>query len=146
MAKIDDSRIEKMDTTLNGIHILIAEDDESFKDSIGFFLTSLGATVEFASDGVEAISKANQGCFDLVFMDLTLPKLDGESAVRALRSEAFATPIIAMSAHSASSRQGRCMEAGFSDYLAKPFGLDEIIQKIETHLLKDEGKKTAQKV
>jgi len=121
---------------LDDVCILIAEDDESFKDSLGFFLSSLGAVVEFASDGAEGVSKALAGNYDLVFMDLTLPKMDGETAVKTLRSNSYSKPIIAMSAHSASARKTHCLEIGFTDYITKPFGLDEIIKKIEEHLPK----------
>ena len=124
------------DTTLDQVQILIAEDDECFKDSLGFFLTSLGAVVEFASDGAEGVNKALAGKFDIVFMDLTLPKMDGETAVQVLRKASFPTPIIAMSAHSAAARKAHCLEIGFSDYITKPFGLDELLQKIEAHLPK----------
>ena len=80
-----------------------------------------GCTVQTAADGHEALDAMAAARFDLVFMDMRMPHLDGPGAARALRARGDRTPIIALTANAFAEDRERCYMAGMDDYLAKPF-------------------------
>ncbi len=105
--------------------ILLAEDSPDNQILISTFLRKLGAEVEVAENGREAVAlalSAEQSAepFDLVLMDMQMPELDGYGAARQLRAEGFTGPIIALTANAMGGDQQRCLEAGCSDYASKP--------------------------
>jgi signal transduction histidine kinase/CheY-like chemotaxis protein/HPt (histidine-containing phosphotransfer) domain-containing protein len=105
--------------------ILLAEDSPDNQVLISTFLRKVGAEVEVAENGREAVALAlsaeqSAAPFDLVLMDMQMPELDGYGAARQLRAEGFAGPIIALTANAMGGDQQRCLEAGCSDYASKP--------------------------
>ncbi|WP_159674152.1 response regulator [Andreprevotia sp. IGB-42] len=109
---------------LAGLRILLAEDTEVLREFEQELLLSLGAEVELAVNGREAVRAAiaPSSRFDLVLMDVQMPELDGLQAcreIRALRS-AEELPIIALTAHAMIEEQRRCLAAGMNDHMAKP--------------------------
>ena len=96
----------------------------------GTFWTRAGATVKIASDGREAVDMVEQSSgdeFDLVFMDIQMPILNGHEAVRELRKMGFEMPIVALTAAAMKGEKKACIDAGCDDYLTKPIDSEVLI-------------------
>jgi signal transduction histidine kinase/DNA-binding NarL/FixJ family response regulator/HPt (histidine-containing phosphotransfer) domain-containing protein len=115
--------------------ILLAEDSPDNQLLISNFLRKLGAAVEIAADGCQAVDRALAAeaagvPFDLVLMDMQMPELDGYEATRHLRSQDFVRPIIALTANAMGGDQQRCLDAGCSDYASKPIDRRRLVAQI----------------
>lgn len=117
------------------VKILIAEDNADLRDIMVHVLVAEGAEVECVSDGRMAIEFATDGSFDIILMDLTLPKVSGEMAMQTLKQSGIVIPIIALSAYPESEKKSQCLGQGFDDYISKPFELDAFIDKIKANLV-----------
>jgi CheY-like chemotaxis protein len=93
-------------------------------------LTKMGHEVILAKNGNEAVAKSAELLFDLVFMDVQMPELDGLEATRLIRRREESTghhvPIVAMTAHAMQGDDEHCREAGMDGYLSKPLGYRDI--------------------
>ena len=105
-----------------GMRILIAEDNEMNRIISQELLLATGLVLEFAENGQEAVTKAQNNYFDIIFMDLQMPKMDGLAATRAIRQlqDYVSTPIIAMTGNAFIEDQQACFAAGMNDFLGKP--------------------------
>jgi two-component system, sensor histidine kinase len=86
---------------------------------------------EFANNGAEAVSSTLDGNFDLVLMDIQMPVLDGNQAMRALRSAGYAGPIVALTAHAMNDERAKAFDAGCDDYLIKPIDKSRLLGALE---------------
>jgi CheY-like chemotaxis protein len=112
------------------LNVLVAEDSEANRMLIVTFLEAAGHTVEIAVDGTEACERAAAKRFDVILMDVQMPRCDGLTATRAIRSAAGPcqdVPIIAVTAHAMADDRARCLEAGMDDYLTKPLGAETLL-------------------
>ena len=119
-----------MHTNLSGVKILLAEDTEDTRLLISLFLNRAGANVEVAVNGFEAYTKAAAGDFDLVLMDIQMPIMDGYKVTKKLRSEGYAKPIIALTAHAMTDERQRSIDAGCDEHLTKPVDRVSLIKNI----------------
>ena len=104
-------------------HILVVEDNRINALVVGAFLTAGGYTFDLAGDGLEALDALDKAHYDLVLMDVQMPRLDGLSATREIRRRAdpgLRLPIIAMTANAMKEDEAHCREAGMDDYMSKP--------------------------
>jgi signal transduction histidine kinase/ActR/RegA family two-component response regulator len=114
------------------VSILLAEDNPVNQELLKIILTKAGYYVEVADNGIEAVEKysANPEKFDLIFMDIQMPEMDGTEATKAIRDRGFKTiPIIALTAHAIKGDREKYLEAGMNDYISKPVK-KEIIYEI----------------
>jgi signal transduction histidine kinase/CheY-like chemotaxis protein len=100
--------------------VLVAEDTETNQMLIKLLLEKMGLDVTLVGDGVEAVNVARKKEFDLIFMDIHMPNMNGYDATRALRKRGVATPIIALTANAMKGDDSKCFAAGCNDYLTKP--------------------------
>jgi two-component system cell cycle response regulator DivK len=116
--------------------ILVVEDNADNMTLITDVLHSLGYTVLSAKDGEEGVKAAQTEKPDLILMDLSLPRMDGWTAARTIKSEpALAEiPIIALTAHAMSGDRERALEAGCNDYVSKPINLRDLMSKLRQYL------------
>ena len=122
---------------LSGKKILIVDDNLLNIKTLKKTLKKCNLIIEECYNGKEAIDKININQYDLVLMDLSMPVMTGEEAIRVLRSYSdFVTPIIAISANAVSDIEQKVIEMGFDDYLIKPYVKEQIIEKIE-YMIKD---------
>ncbi|KAK4184458.1 transcription factor prr1 [Podospora australis] len=122
--------------------ILLVEDDKTCARIGSKFLSHMDCSVETARDGLEAVEKINQDAerFDLIFMDIIMPHLDGVSATAMIRMVAQNLPIIAMTSNIRQEDITTYFQFGMNDVLAKPFtrdGMIRILKKHLTRMLKD---------
>jgi len=98
-------------------------------------LAQSGMMVDTANNGKEAVEMANDNEYDLIFMDIQMPEMDGYEATRNIRKIASYenTPIIAMTANVMEEDKANCMEAGMNGHISKPLDLDNIIAEIEKY-------------
>ena len=97
-------------------------------------LKRLGLQVTIAEDGNEALQKVMTRQFDLIFMDIQMPHMNGYEATQAIRKEGITTPIIALTANAMKGDDKKCLDAGCDDYLAKPIDRRKLLEKIRKHL------------
>ena len=100
--------------------ILLVDDNEVNREVLGEMIRRLGHRVTLAWDGEEALSALAREKFDLVFMDVQLPGIDGLEATRRFRAAGGTTPIVALTAHSTRDDAERCIAAGMRSVLVKP--------------------------
>jgi PAS domain S-box-containing protein len=116
--------------------ILLAEDQLVNQKVAVHMLKRLGHTVRVAPDGKQAIAALESGEFDLVLMDVQMPKMDGYEAVRIIREREATTckhiPIIALTAHAMQGDRERCLNNGFDGYLPKPIRQRDLDAAIES--------------
>jgi two-component system, OmpR family, response regulator len=114
---------------------LIIEDDTDNAQYVATGLRELGWAVSLCRDGVGAIDRAFEESWDLIILDRMLPnELDGLSILRTLRSLGRKTPVVILSALSATDERVRGLKAGCDDYLTKPFAFSELAARIEAVL------------
>ncbi len=133
------SRAKKDDAHLHdatGIRVLLVEDNEMNQQVATELLQSAGAIVTVANHGGEAVKILTEGDqappFDVVFMDLQMPEMDGFTATRLLRRDPRLQkfPIIAMTAHALVEERQRCLDAGMNDHVSKPIDPDNLFSTL----------------
>ncbi|MCV0416146.1 MAG: response regulator [Brevundimonas sp.] len=103
-----------------GVRVLLVEDNPVGALLARTLLRREGCTVETAATGEEAVAALKRARYDLVFMDMRMPGMDGPTAARAIRAAGDATPILALTANAFSEDRRLCLEAGMNDHLVKP--------------------------
>ncbi|WP_005035385.1 response regulator [Holophaga foetida] len=116
--------------------ILLVEDNEMNRDVLSRLLKRRGYELFFAEDGESAIQMTLELAPDLILMDISLPKMDGNEATQHLRAQSACAhlPIIALTAHAMASDRDKAMAAGCTDYETKPVDFPRLLEKIEKHL------------
>jgi PAS domain S-box-containing protein len=120
--------------------ILLAEDGLDNQRLISLLLRNAGADVMVVENGQLAVEaalaerEASGKPFDVIFMDVQMPVLDGYDATRRLRALGYAGPIVALTANAMSEDCQRCLDAGCDDYLAKPFSRENLLDMVARHL------------
>ncbi|QGZ38155.1 two-component system OmpR family response regulator/two-component system response regulator QseB [Pseudoduganella flava] len=112
------------------MRILLVEDDESLASGLLLALRRAGYTVEHVQDGAAAVRALTDNHFDLVILDLGLPRLDGTEVLAALRRGGSAIPVLVLSARDAVRDRIGALDLGADDYLVKPFDLDELLARL----------------
>jgi two-component system, OmpR family, response regulator len=112
------------------MRILVAEDDPSLAEGIASYLRPLGHAVEVARNGADADAMLASERYDLLLVDVGLPRMDGFEVVRRLRARAQATPTIMITARDTLDDRVHGLDMGADDYLVKPFELAELAARI----------------
>lgn len=120
-------------------HVLVAEDVETNQILAKALLSRMGLDVTIAPDGHEAVQKALAQTFDLIFMDIQMPGMDGLEATRELRRKGVNTPIVALTAHAMKGDDKKCIEAGCNSYLSKPLDCLRLLEKVCQYLSEASG-------
>jgi two-component system, OmpR family, copper resistance phosphate regulon response regulator CusR len=112
------------------MRILIAEDDEALGRFVRQGLEAENYTVAIANDGEQARQTATEQDFDLVILDLNLPKVDGVSVLRHLRLKKPSVPVLVLTQRTRVEDRVECLDTGADDYLGKPFSFNELSARI----------------
>jgi len=112
--------------------ILLAEDNPVNQKLATMMLKKAGHQVEVAANGQEAVTKFTNSpeSFDLIFMDIQMPEMDGLEATQIIRGKGFQVPIIAMTAHATKEFKKKCYQVGMNDYTTKPIKKAIILEKL----------------
>lgn len=122
--------------------ILVAEDNKANQLVIREMFKRVGLSIDIAENGKQAVSMVQEYQYDLIFMDISMPEMDGMQACKAIRSlddsKACDIPIIALTAHSLAGDKEKFLASGMNDYLSKPLRLSQLIEKINLFLNDDQ--------
>ncbi len=110
--------------------VLVVDDEAHLADGISENLEAEGYLAEVAHDGAEGLEKIRKGDFDLVLLDVMMPKLDGLEVCKRIRAEGLQTPVLFLTVSNAPDDRIRGFEAGGDDYLGKPFHLQELLHRV----------------
>jgi two-component system response regulator QseB len=112
------------------VRILLVEDDDLLAAGIRDALVRELYAVEWVADGAQAVAALRAGAFDLVILDLGLPKIDGVEVLRRARAEGATLPVIVLSARDTAPERVLGLDAGADDYLIKPFDVEELLARV----------------
>jgi DNA-binding response OmpR family regulator len=125
--------------------VLLVEDNRSLSEMVGEYLESKGFGVDFASDGVDGLRLATDNSYDVIVLDLMLPRLDGVEVCRRLRSEAKkSTPVLMLTARDTLADKVGGLDAGADDYLVKPFAIQELEARVRALIRRDRRQVSAE--
>jgi two-component system alkaline phosphatase synthesis response regulator PhoP len=114
--------------------ILLIEDDPSIVIGLRMNLERDGHEVELAEDGEVGLTRAKTGEFDLLILDIMLPKLNGYEVLDALRKHGSTTPVLLLSARTAEMDKVMGLDLGADDYMSKPFSVAELLARVRASL------------
>ena len=116
------------------VSILIVDDEAAFRDMLAALLKPLGYRIETASDGVEAINTLQKSFFDLVLLDVNMPRVDGVEVLRHIQDHYVDTQVIMLTGVGDLRIAVECMRLGAYHYLTKPYSSDELLELINRAL------------
>jgi two-component system alkaline phosphatase synthesis response regulator PhoP len=116
---------------VSAMRILIVEDEPMLRNGLMDLLKGAGHTVEIACDGAAAVMWGTEEQFDLVLLDLMLPKMDGIEVCKRLRKIRPTLPILMLTAKGSEEDKVRGLSTGADDYVTKPFGARELLARVE---------------
>jgi len=114
--------------------ILVVDDEAAIREIICDALSMSEFATKNATDGLDALSKIRRERFDLVILDVNLPKLDGLSLLEKIRNEGAQVPVLILSARRDRSEITAGLKIGADDYLTKPFGIEELVLRVKAIL------------
>lgn len=112
------------------MNILIVEDETALAEAVEHILRKAGHNTDRVSDGQSALDYIRLGAYDLILLDIMLPKLDGLSVLRQIRSEGVQTPVLMLTARTTVPDKVAGLNAGADDYLTKPFDPEELLARV----------------
>jgi len=115
-------------------HILVAEDDRDIRNGLVVALESEGYEVTAVPDGAQALAAAHQTGHDLIMLDVMMPKASGYDVCRELRAKGVNTPVLFLTAKGEEVDKVVGLKLGADDYVTKPFGLHELLARVEALL------------
>ena len=128
-----------MDNTgvLKGIKVMVIDDSNTIRKSAEIFLKPFGCQVILAEDGFEAMAKIVENQPDIIFVDITMPRLDGYQTCRLIKNNPIyqSTPVVMLSSKDGLFDKARGRMAGFNDYLTKPFTAEGLLSIIRSYTL-----------
>jgi len=139
------AQAETVQRTRRGLSILAGEDNAVNRAVLKAFLDGRGHDVRFAADGLEAVAEFKRGKFDVVLMDISMPRLDGPEALRQIRflerelGADAPTPVIAISAHAMRQQIDEYLGMGFDGYVTKPIKSEALHAEIDRVMMQTAG-------
>jgi two-component system response regulator PhoP len=125
---------------IGAMRVLVVEDEVRLADNLAAALREgPGFAVDCAEDGELGGELAKQGCYDLIVLDLMLPRVDGLTMLRQLRARDNATPVLILTAKDGAASTIELLNAGADDYLSKPFDLGELLARAKALIRRGKG-------
>ncbi len=114
--------------------ILIVDDDDEIRDLLEFDISQSGYFVDTARDGLEGLNKALNNAYDLILLDVMMPKMNGFDVCKNIRQAKLAIPILMLTAKGTIDDKTEGFDCGADDYLVKPFDIQEVLLRIRVLL------------
>ena len=121
--------------------LLIADDDNEIRELLEFDLSHSGYDVESAKDGEEALHKALSGNYDLILLDVMMPKMNGFDVCKNIRASKPEIPILMLTAKGTISDKTEGFDSGADDYIVKPFDIQEVLLRVRALVRRSPSKK-----
>ncbi|MBP0942396.1 response regulator [Pseudomonas alliivorans] len=122
------------------MRLLLVEDDRAIGQGIRVALNTEGYTLDWLEDGLSALHALRSEPFDLLLLDLGLPRMDGFDLLRQLRAEDITLPVLIMTARDGTADRIAGLDAGADDYLIKPFDVEELKARVRALLRRSQGR------
>ena len=122
------------------MRLLLVEDDDLLGDAVKTGLTQFGYVVDWLKDGESARAAVKSESFEVIILDLGLPKLSGLGFLQAIRHEGNTTPVIILTARESIEDRVKGLDSGADDYLVKPFDLNELGARVRALLRRSTGR------
>ena len=122
------------------MRLLLVEDDELLGDAVKAGLTQFGYIVDWLKDGEAARAAMRSESFELIILDLGLPKLSGLSFLQSIRHDGNATPVIILTARETVEDRIKGLDCGADDYMTKPFDLNELSARVRALVRRSQGR------
>jgi len=122
------------------MRLLIVEDEEPLAIVLKKGLEEQGFTVELSFDGEDGLFLAQNYAFDVILLDIMLPKIDGMAILKTLRKNGIETPVLMLTAKREMNDKVTGLESGADDYIAKPFDFPELVARIRSAIRRNKGK------
>lgn len=126
--------------------LLIVDDDKDIRELLVFDIKSSGYMVDWAQDGEEGLKKAVQNNYDLILLDVMMPKMNGFDVCKNIRLANINTPILMLTAKGTIEDKTQGFDCGADDYLIKPFEIQEVLLRIRALLRRGESNKESKEV
>ncbi len=123
------------------MRVLLVEDSARLQEFLSAGLTKLGFAVDIAGDGERGLVYARHNDYDVIILDLMLPKINGTSVLKALRSEGNNAHVLIVTARDTVEDRVNGLRQGADDYLVKPFAFDELVARVEALVRRNYGSK-----
>jgi two-component system alkaline phosphatase synthesis response regulator PhoP len=120
--------------------ILFVEDEDALRMTVGDLLRKEGYAVDYATDGEDGVQKASSLPFDLIILDVMLPRRDGFAVCEDIRRAGLITPILMLTARSQIADKVKGLKTGADDYVTKPFDIQELMARVEALLRRTPNK------
>src|SRR3954467_10050302 len=111
--------------------ILLVEDEEHLRKTIGLNLELEGYAVTTAADGIEALREFRKNTFQLILLDVMLPEMNGFDVCEQIRKEDDSVPVLFLTAKGSGEDKVQGLKLGADDYLTKPFNLEELLLRVQ---------------
>lgn len=122
--------------------ILIIDDDDEIRDLLEFDVSQSGYFVDTARDGMEGLNKALNNAYDLILLDVMMPKMNGFDVCKNIRQAKLAIPILMLTAKGTIDDKTEGFDCGADDYLVKPFDIQEVLLRIRVLLRRNQVEET----
>lgn len=122
--------------------ILIVDDDDEIRDLLEFDVSQSGYFVDTASDGMEGLHKALNNTYDLILLDVMMPKMNGFDVCKNIRQAKLAIPVLMLTAKGTIDDKTEGFDCGADDYLVKPFDIQEVLLRIRVLLRRNQFEDT----
>lgn len=120
------------------MHVLVVEDDVRLAEALARILEDNGYIVDTVHDGQAGIDYGGSGTYDVIILDVMLPKVDGFAVAQRLRRAHVSTPILLLTARDATTDKIAGLDAGADDYMTKPFSPSELVARVKAHMARYE--------
>lgn len=136
--KLEEEKVKfKAHKIKTNLKILVAEDNIINQKVAKTLFKNIGYEIDFAKNGIEVLERVNNFAYDIIFMDIMMPEMDGIEATKELRQNGIKVPIIAMTANIAKDEKNKAIASGMNDYITKPVKV-EVVRKILIKLFSEE--------
>ncbi len=123
---------------MNEKRILIVDDDDEIRELLEFDIKASGYFVDTAKDGMEGLNKALNNTYDLILLDVMMPKMNGFDVCKNIRQAKLAIPILMLTAKGTIDDKTEGFDCGADDYLVKPFDIQEVLLRIRVLLRRNQ--------